>query len=105
MVRWGVAWEIRSRFRFRKYLPGTRAIQVVYGLGRGKESAGVEMMSAAEFLADLEISALRPHLGDFLGQGPVRDKMDFGFIDFHFITQGAVDNIGFRGRIALDEAP
>lgn len=96
---------IRSRFRFRKYLAGVRAIQVVYGLGRAKESAGVEMMSAAEFLADPNISALRPQLGDFLSQSPVRDKMNFGFIDVHFIAQGTVDNIGFRGRVALDEAP
>jgi predicted AAA+ superfamily ATPase len=45
----------RSLFRFRKYLPGARAIQVVHGLGRRKESAGVEMMSAAEFLANVKI--------------------------------------------------
>jgi predicted AAA+ superfamily ATPase len=45
----------RPLFRFRRYLPGTRAIQVVYGLERRKESEGVEMMSAADFLAELRI--------------------------------------------------
>jgi hypothetical protein len=45
----------RPLFRFRRYLPGIRAIQVVYGLERRKESEGVEMMSAADFLAELRI--------------------------------------------------
>jgi len=46
----------RSLFRFLKYLPDARAVQVVYGLERRKESGGVEMLSAAEFLADPKIT-------------------------------------------------
>lgn len=45
----------RSLFRFLKYLPDARAVQVVYGLERRKESGGVEMLSAAEFLADPKV--------------------------------------------------
>jgi predicted AAA+ superfamily ATPase len=44
----------KSLFRFRRHLPGTRAVQVVLGLRRRKSSQGVEMMAAHEFLEKLE---------------------------------------------------
>lgn len=42
----------RSLFRFRDRLPGVRAVQVVLDLKRTRNSGGVEMISAHEFLAD-----------------------------------------------------
>jgi len=47
----------RSLFRFRRYLPGVRAVQVVLGLKRVKNSEGVEMTAAHEFLEKLVISS------------------------------------------------
>ncbi len=44
----------KSLFRFRRYLPGVRTVQVVLALRRKKSSAGVEMMAVHEFLAKLE---------------------------------------------------
>ena len=43
----------KSLFRFRRYLPGVRAVQAVLGLKRAKNSEGVEMTAAHEFLAEL----------------------------------------------------
>ena len=45
----------KSLFRFRNFLPGVRAVQVVLGLRRTKNSDGVEMIPAPEFLANLAI--------------------------------------------------
>jgi len=42
----------RSLFRFRELLPGVRAVQVVLGLRRTKNSGGVEMIPAPDFLAN-----------------------------------------------------
>ena len=47
----------KSIFRFRDYLPGVRAVQVVLGLKKAKSSGGVEMIAAPEFLANLSISS------------------------------------------------
>jgi predicted AAA+ superfamily ATPase len=47
----------RSLFRFRRYLPRVRAIQIVLGLKKAKSSEGVEMFSAHEFLSTLEFEA------------------------------------------------
>lgn len=44
----------KSLFRFRKYLPDTRAVQVVLGLKRIKNSRDVEMMAVHDFLEKLE---------------------------------------------------
>lgn len=44
----------KSLFRFRKYLPATRAVQVVLDLKRSKTSGGVEMLAAHDFLKKLE---------------------------------------------------
>ena len=41
----------RALFRFRNYLPGVRAVQVVLDLKRTRSSGGVEMIAAHEFLA------------------------------------------------------
>jgi predicted AAA+ superfamily ATPase len=43
----------RSLFRFHGYLPGTKAVQVVHGLGRKKSSGGVNMLAVDEFLMKL----------------------------------------------------
>jgi predicted AAA+ superfamily ATPase len=43
----------KSLFRFRKYLPNVRCVQVVYGLRMKKSSRGVEMVAPHEFLSDL----------------------------------------------------
>jgi hypothetical protein len=50
----------RSLFRFRRYLPGVRAVQVVLGLKRAKNSEEVEMTAAHEFLEELAISSPPP---------------------------------------------
>ena len=40
-------------FKFKKALPGVRAVQVVYGLERKKNRDGIDMVAAHEFLSDL----------------------------------------------------
>jgi len=41
-------------FKFKKALPGVRAVQVVYGLERKKNRNGIDMVAAHEFLSDLD---------------------------------------------------
>lgn len=51
----------RSLFHFQRFLPGTRALQIVPGLKRKKQSGRVEMVAAHEFLrrpADYLLSPL-----------------------------------------------
>jgi predicted AAA+ superfamily ATPase len=45
----------KALFKFRDALPGVRAVQAVHGLERRKNHAGVEMISAHDFLAELNI--------------------------------------------------
>ena len=45
----------KSLFHLREYLPGVRAVQVVLGLKKAKNSGSVEMAAAPEFLANLII--------------------------------------------------
>ena len=50
----------KALFRFQDALPGVPAVQAVYGLERRKNRAGVEMVSAQDFLAGLSLGGT-PH--------------------------------------------
>ena len=46
----------KSLFRFQGFLPDLKSVQVVYNLDRKKSSRNVRMLSADEFLAELDLS-------------------------------------------------